>query len=142
MKMKRKLLISEKDLRGEFAESIYSPVAETDSKLVGIKAAIKASRENHKHLEEIDAFFKKDDSEVFRFFPVSVADGKAFYQIINYDINSKQFLVKRCKGICLDEYADGYLGEERWVDFFYAKGALKKKDALAEMFKENKKVLI
>lgn len=135
--MKRKLLISEKELKGKFAESIYSPVAETD--IHNINKAIEGSEKNLKHLQEIDAFFKEEGTSIFRYFDMTVADGKAFYQIINFDKNTNQFLVKRCKGICLDEYADGYLGDECWADGEFVARLLQTKDTLSELFSKNKK---
>lgn len=137
--MKRKLLISNKDLRGKFAESIYKPLLETDLSIVGIGAAISAAEKNEKFLKEIDDFFKKEDTVIFRSFSVPVADGKAIYQVINQDVNSGQFLVKRCTGICLDEYADGYLGNECWADGDFVIRQIKREDAMAKLFSPKKK---
>lgn len=135
--MKRKLLISEKELRGKFAESIYAPVAETN--VHNINKAISAAKRNFKHLQEIDEFFKKDNTPIFRFFSLSIEDGNAFYQIINFDKNTDQFLVKRCEGICLDEYADGYIGNERWIDGDFVTAQLASRDAFAKLIADKNK---
>lgn len=137
--MKRKLLISNKDLKGEFAESIYKPLFETDFSIVGIDGALSAAEKNGNFLDEIDKFFKKEDTVIFRSFSVPVGDGKAIYQVINQDVNTGQFLVKRCTGICLDEYADNYLGNECWADWNFVMGEIKRKDVLKELFSPKKK---
>ena len=139
--MKRELLIPNKDIQegGDHFESVYNPIHEIGKGFSDMPKKIKNSNENLEFLNEIDKFMKdqQEDGEInpmFRYFFEPVADGKAYYQIVNADLKNDMFLVRRCKGICLDEYSHGVFGDIAWVDGNYVHQRICQKESIDNLF--------
>jgi hypothetical protein len=139
--MKRNLLIPVKDLKegGEHVGSKYSPIHEIGKGFSDMPNKIKQSNENFEFLNEIDNFMKEQQevdeiNPIFRYFYEPVADGKAYYQVVNLDTANDKFLVQRCEGICLDEYSHGVFGDIAWVDAEYVYARITQRDALSVLF--------
>lgn len=92
----------------------------------------KAQKANEKELDACDDEAKKVDRMVGRFFQIQVADGYAIYQIVKE--NKKTVRVKRCEGICGDEYQDWNLGHGASMSKAKAQELIGFKDKLNEMF--------
>lgn len=98
----------------------------------GIDEALRLSEENLKKLKSIDAEAKARGTIMYRFFYVSVADGRVFYQVTR--VKSKTAVVTRCAGICLDEYADDYLGDEQEIELKFVEDKIKNRDVIEKLF--------
>ncbi len=99
-----------------------------------IDEMIRESDLNLQHLRELSLLAEDNDKYLGNFFSLNVADGRAFYQVNQYNRTADKYLVKRCLGICLDEYADHYLGEWRWVDGEYVRHQVESRKALERLF--------
>lgn len=99
-----------------------------------IKEMIKKSDENLQHLRELSLLAENKDKYLGNYFSLNVADGRAYYQVHQYNETADKYLVKRCLGICLDEYADHYLGEWRWVDGDYVRHQVEARKSLERLF--------
>ena len=99
-----------------------------------INEMIKESDENLQHLKELSLKAEDKDKYLGNHFSLNVADGRAYYQVREYNAAADKYLVKRCLGICLDEYADHYLGEWRWVDGDYARHQVEARKSLERLF--------
>lgn len=67
-----------------------------------------------------------------RYFQVPVADGMAYYQVTR--VTSRTATVKRCEGICPDEYADGMLGDGCTLPIAMIKQQVKVVETLNKLF--------
>lgn len=99
-----------------------------------IKEIVQESDENLQHLKELSLKAEQKDKYLGSFFSLNVADGHAYYQAVEYNKTADRYLVKRCLGICLDEYADGYLGEWRWADGDYVRQMVESRKSLERLF--------
>lgn len=99
-----------------------------------IKEMIRESDENLQHLKELSLLAEDKDKYLGNHFYLNVADGRAYYQVHQYNVTADKYLVKRCFGICLDEYADNFLGDSRWVDGEYVRHHVESRKALERLF--------
>lgn len=99
-----------------------------------INEMIRESDDNLRHLRELSLLAESKDRYVGNYFSLNVADGRAYYQVQQFNKKADKYFVKRCLGICLDEYADGFLGEGRWVDGEYVREMVEARKALERIF--------
>jgi len=97
-----------------------------------IDECISNSEKNLEHLIEIDKRAKDNGKLLFRYFHLNVADGSVFYQITK--ITKKTATVTLCDGICLDNYADRFLGEESVIPIEKAMEMVGQREALESLF--------
>jgi len=119
MKLEKELTYGRKSVEGDFSL---------------IKEMIRESDENLIHLRELSLLAENKDKYLGSFFYLNVADGRAFYQVIQFNNKGDKYLVQRCLGICLDEYADHYLGDSKWVDGDYVRHQVEARKSLERLF--------
>ena len=119
MKISKELTYERESLLGDFSR---------------INEMIKESDENLEHLRELSLLAEDKDKYLGNYFSLNVADGRAYYQVQQFNKTADKYLVKRCLGICLDEYADGFLGDGRWVDGEYVRHQVEARKALERLF--------
>lgn len=105
-----------------------------DFSLKSIEECVSLSRENYQKLRELSLKAQEKDKYVGNFFSLNVADGYAHYQVMEFNPDLDKYLVKRCLGICLDEYADSFLGEWRWADGDYVRHNVDTRLRLEKLF--------
>lgn len=101
---------------------------------IGIDESIKKSEENLTKLQQLSIMAQAHHPYLGNYFRLNIADGYVYYQTIEYDKKKDKYLCVRCKGICLDEWADGYIGESRWVDSDYVESNIHRRMALEKLF--------
>ncbi len=91
-------------------------------------------RKNLNYLDEIDKIQEsKGESLLYRYFFVDIADGKAYYQVIG--VTPKNVTIKRCSGLCPDEYYDDVLGyDERTLPKKTIEPLVKRRIALEKFY--------
>lgn len=119
MKLDKELTYSRKRVEGDFSR---------------INEMIRESDENLVHLRELSLLAENKDKYLGSYFSLNVADGRAFYQVIQFNNKADKYLVQRCLGICLDEWADHYLGNSRWVDGEYVRHQVEARKTLERLF--------
>lgn len=119
-----------------YLDMIYNPqhdaTSTSDWKLVREKL-----QKNFEILQGIDQKSRALGQLLYRYFYLSVADGKAYYQIIAVTKTSAR--VRLCQGISPDEYADNLLGESSTLLLSKATEMVKGRDALEDLFKKTDK---
>lgn len=115
----------------------YQPIASTEFK-AGMKwETIEANLKiNWEHLKEIDEKAKARGELLWRFFSVSVADGKAFYQVTK--VNKTTARVEWCDGICPDNYYDQVIGGGSTLPLSKVKQWISGRDYMDKLFSKNK----
>lgn len=98
----------------------------------------KRTEENYKKLQEIDTRCKNQKRIVGRYIDISVADGKAIYQVQKINMATEAAYVKICNGIN-DGYMDDYFGPECWCSLQYVTQLIKARDVLGNLFASKKK---
>lgn len=97
----------------------------------------KQYEKNFEKLQEIDTRCKERGSIVGRYLDMSVADGKAFYQVQKINQKTKKAFVKICYGMG-DGYVYSYFGEESWIDLDFVFDVINHRDKMAEIFAKRK----
>jgi len=87
---------------------------------------------NFRHLYEIDQEQKLKGELLHRYFSVTVADGKAFYQITKITKTSASVVL--CEGINPDNYCDPILGLGSVLPVARAKALIRTRDNLEQIF--------
>lgn len=119
MKIPKELTYDKKAVEGDYSR---------------INEMIRESDDNLMHLKALSLKAEERDEILGSFFHLNVADGRAYYQVHEYNAKADRYLVKRCLGICLDEYADRYLGEWRWADGDYVREMVNARKVLERLF--------
>ena len=104
---------------------------------IGIDEAIKMSEDNLVKLNNLSLQAFAKHPYLGNYFRLNVADGYAYYQTIEYDKKKDKYLCIRCKGICLDEWSDGYIGESRWVDSDYVESNIQWRINMEKLFSKH-----
>jgi hypothetical protein len=96
--------------------------------------AIRNSDLNFAELKRIndEHLVNNNSSLLYRYFALPVADGRAYYQVTR--VKTKKCVVTRCKGICLDEYADNVLGDECELSLAKTNELVKRQEAIDILF--------
>lgn len=89
---------------------------------------------NLEHLKNLAKRAKELDNLLGSYFSVTVADGKVFYQVVEKDNFKDKGIVKRCAGICLDEYVHELLGYEAELPIAKIKELVNRETALQKLF--------
>jgi hypothetical protein len=97
-----------------------------------INEEIANSKKNLEHLQNCDKEAQEKNTLLHRYFHVPVADGMAYYQVTK--VTARTATVKRCEGICLDEYADGMLGDGCTLPIAMVKQQVKAVETLNKLF--------
>ena len=97
-----------------------------------IKEEIANSQKNLEHLMKCDKEAQEKNTLLHRYFHLPVADGRAYYQVTR--VTTKTATVKRCEGICLDEYADNMLGDGCTLPIAMVKQQVKAVESLNKLF--------
>lgn len=119
MKLKKDLIYNRASVEGEFSR---------------INDMLKECDDNLKYLRELSLKSEHQDQYVGSYFSLNVADGNAYYQVQEYKDSADKYFVSRCKGICLDEYADSYIGDSRWVDGDYVRHKIQERKTMEKLF--------
>ena len=100
-----------------------------------IDVVIEKSNQNLKLLEDLGQKSEEAGFEVLGGnFSLPVADGKVFHQVVAYNKQANLYFVKRCSGICLDEYFDSYIGEGQWLDANWVKDKILGEKTMKKLF--------
>lgn len=115
-------------------EFIYSK-EEIDFSKINIDEAIDKSEQNLELLKSLSQKAEENGYEVLGgYFHLPVADGRVFHQAVAYNKQAKLYFVKRCAGICLDEYYDSYIGEGEWLNASWVEDRIKGQKAMKKLF--------
>lgn len=99
-----------------------------------IAEKISLSKSNYDKLRKLSLKAQEKDNYVGNYFSLNVADGYAYYQVVEFNRESDKYLVKICRGICLDEWVDNFLGESRWADGEYVRHNVDTRIRLEKLF--------
>lgn len=97
----------------------------------GIATTSKIWNRNFKQLEKQDREAKKAKKLVGRYISMSMADGKAFYQIVKE--NKKSVRIKVCIGLG-DDWKVPYWGKESTIGKDYAASCIRVRDGINKIF--------
>lgn len=100
------------------------------------KEESKQAKENFAFLEELDKKARERYPILGGYFTLPVADGKVCYQVVA--VTERTATVKRCAGICLDEYADMILGYGATMSLQRASELVRGTRALNDLFSKRK----
>lgn len=117
-------------------EFVYNqPEVEIQAGFSNIDEQIQKSNDNFKLLKELGKKSQEAGHEVLGgYFSMVVADGKVWHQVTAYNKTAKLYFVKRCAGICLDEYYDQYIGESEWLKAEFVEDKVKGQRAMEKLF--------
>ena len=106
--------------------------------LSNIDEAIDKSEQNLELLKSLSEKAEEAGHEVLGgYFHLPVADGRVFHQAVAYNKQAKLYFVKRCAGICLDEYFDSYIGEGEWLNGNWVEDRIKGQKAMGKLFSKS-----
>lgn len=106
--------------------------------LSNIDEAIAKSEQNFELLKSLGEKAEKEGFEVLGgYFFLPVADGRVWHQAVAYNKQAKLYFVKRCNGICLDEYFDSYIGEGEWLNADWVEARIKGQKAMEKLFSKS-----
>jgi hypothetical protein len=97
-----------------------------------IEKRIERSRVNFRTLEDIDEEAKNKGTILYRYFFVPVNNSRAFYQVIAVD--GDKAVIKRCKGLCVEEHSDQYFGEKAVVNLVWVAMQIQALDKIRNIF--------
>ena len=100
-----------------------------------IDEAIKNSNDNLKLLKELRTKSEEKGFDILGgYFSMPVADGTVFHQVILYNKKEDLYFVKRCAGICFDEYYDQYIGYGEWLKSDFVEDKVLGTKAMEKLF--------
>jgi len=94
--------------------------------------AIANSDKNFDHLKSIDDTQKAAGQLLHRYFHVSVADGRAFYQVTK--VTKTTATVTLCEGIDLDGYSDYVIGRQSTLPINRVQEFITRRDNFEKIF--------
>lgn len=106
--------------------------------LSNIDEAINKSEQNFELLKNLGKKAEEAGHETLGgYFSLVVADGKVWHQAVAFNKQAKLYFVKRCNGICLDEYYDSYIGEGEWLNADWVEDRIKGQKAMEKLFSKS-----
>lgn len=118
---------------GAFAR-LYAPVAGTSEQwvLLDTTAWLQAMERNFAELKACDDEAAAAGRLTGRYFYQSVADGRAFYQIVRE--NKKTVRIRHCEGVAGDDYQVNLWGWEASIPTTLAQRLVNQRVAMAKLF--------